>query len=98
MMPRLALVVLSLFGMLLAEATRGSRIEGAQDKAQQTPLFRSESELVTVDVVVVDKHGDPVRDLAAADFTIAEEGRPQTVQFFQTVATTGEAPFSMMCT
>jgi VWFA-related protein len=92
MMPRLALVVLSLFGMLLAEATRGSRIEGAQDKAQQTPLFRSESELVTVDVVVVDKHGDPVRDLAAADFTIAEEGRPQTVRFFQTVATTGEAP------
>jgi VWFA-related protein len=60
----------------------------------QTPPFRSESELVTVDVVVADKHGDPVRDLAASDFTIAEDGRPQTVQFFQTVATTGEAPQS----
>jgi VWFA-related protein len=58
----------------------------------QTPLFRSESELVTVDVVVVDKHGEPVRDLAAADFTIAEDGRPQTVQFFQPVVATAGAP------
>ncbi len=60
--------------------------------AQQTPPFRSESELVTVDVVVVDKHGDPVRDLTQADFTITEEGRPQTVRFFQPVVTSGEAP------
>jgi VWFA-related protein len=51
----------------------------------QTQPFRSGSELVTVDVVVADQHGDPVRDLAAADFTLAEDGRPQVVQFFQTV-------------
>jgi VWFA-related protein len=76
----------------LADAARESPREGGQDKTQQTPRFRSESELVTVDVVVVDKHGDPVRDLAAADFTIAEDGRPQTVHFFQPVVTTGEAP------
>jgi VWFA-related protein len=31
-----------------------------------------------------------VRDLTAADFTIAEEGRPQVVQFFQPVATRAE--------
>jgi VWFA-related protein len=68
------------------------RRSARQASAPQTPLFRSESELVTVDVVVADKHGDPVRDLAASDFTIAEDGRPQTVQFFQPVVTTGEAP------
>jgi len=61
-------------------------------QAQQTSPFRSESELVIVDVVVMDKHGDPVRDLTSGDFTIAEEGRPQTVQFFQPVVTSGEAP------
>ena len=44
---------------------------------------------MTVDVVVMDKHGEPVRDLAASDFAISEEGRPQTVQFFQPVVTTG---------
>ena len=37
----------------------------------------------------MDKHGEPVRDLAASDFAISEEGRPQTVQFFQPVVTTG---------
>ena len=47
---------------------------------------------MTVDVVVVDKHGNPVRDLTAADFTIAEEGRcPQTVQFFPTGGDNGKA-------
>jgi VWFA-related protein len=62
----------------------------APQAGAQTPPFRSESELVTVDVVVVDKDGDPVRDLVAADFTIAEEGRLQTVQFFQPVVATGK--------
>lgn len=88
MITRLPLVVPFLVLTLLADPARGSR----QENTQRTPPFRSESELVTVDVVVVDKHGDPVRDLVAADFTIAEDGRPQTVQFFQPVVTGGEAP------
>jgi VWFA-related protein len=91
MIARLASIVL--FGMLLGGAVRAARSDDAPPaKAQQTPPFRSESELVTVDVVVVDKHGDPVPDLTAGDFTIAEDGRPQTVQFFQPVVATGGAP------
>ena len=91
MRTRLQLVVLFLVATLFAEAAPGSLRDGAQDKPLQTSPFRSESELVTVDVVVVDKHGDPVRDLVPADFTITEEGRPQTVQFFQPVVTSGQA-------
>jgi VWFA-related protein len=53
--------------------------------AQQTPPFRAEAELVTVDVVVVDRRGEPVADLTTADFVVTEEGRVQTVQFFQQV-------------
>ena len=68
------------------DARRSDRDSG-QDVAPQTSLFRSESELVTVDVVVLDKHGAPVRDLAQTDFTIAEDGRPQVVRFFQPVVT-----------
>jgi VWFA-related protein len=90
MMARLALSVsFTLVATLLAEAAGGSRNGPGQDRAQQTSPFRSESELVIVDVVAVDKHGNPVRDLAAADFTIAEDGRPQAVQFFQPVVTGG---------
>jgi VWFA-related protein len=58
---------------------------GAQARPQEKPPFRSESELVTVDVVVLDKRGEPVSDLTANDFIVTEEGRPQRVQFFQPV-------------
>jgi len=78
-------------GIVLVATALAVHESRAMARQAQTPPFRSESELVTVDVVVADKHGDPVRDLVASDFAIAEDGRPQTVQFFQTVATTGEA-------
>lgn len=38
-----------------------------------------------VDVVVTDKAGEPVPDLTAADFALAEEGRPQRIVSFQSV-------------
>jgi VWFA-related protein len=78
----------------LAAAARGLRSRAHQDTAQLKSLFRSESELVTVDAVVLDKHGDPVRDLTPEDFTVAEDGRAQVVRFFQPVVTKGEAPRS----
>jgi VWFA-related protein len=75
------LLTLAVYGLLLVDMST------AQDTQPQKPVFRSESEVVTVDVVVLDKHGDSVRDLAQADFTIAEDGRSQTVRFFQPVVT-----------
>jgi VWFA-related protein len=68
--------------------------DAAQQKPQQPPAFRSEAELVTVDVVVADKRGDPVADLRAEDFVVTEEGRPQQVQFFQLVTAARQAPSS----
>jgi VWFA-related protein len=70
-----------------SDEARDSGGATGQDVAPQTSLFRSESELVTVDVVVLDKHGNPVRDLTQADFTIAEDGQSQVVRFFQPVIT-----------
>jgi VWFA-related protein len=63
-----------------------------QQKQGQAPAFRSETELVTVDAVVVGRNGEPVGDLKAGDFVVAEDGRPQRVQFFQAVKTGTEAP------
>jgi VWFA-related protein len=99
MKTRLTLVLV--FGMLLSGTPRAaprqlggdpSRDAGGQNTTPQGSPFRSESELVTVDALVLDKHGDPVRDLAQTDFTIVEDGRPQIVRFFQPVVTQGEAP------
>ena len=49
------------------------------------PAFPSRAEAVTLDVVVVDNKGRPVRGLVAADFTVFEEGQPQVVVAFEAV-------------
>jgi len=90
MIARLALLVAVVVALVPGTPRAGQSQPSADaTRTPQTPPFRAESEVVTVDVVVVDRHGDPVRDLTAADFTIAEEGRPQIVQFFQPVVTPG---------
>ena len=59
--------------MLLTAATAG-----AQPAAQSA--FRTSTEAVEVDVVVQDKNGAFVNDLALEDFEVFEEGRPQKIQ------------------
>jgi VWFA-related protein len=44
--------------------------------------FFARTDVVSVDVSVLDRKGQPVRGLEAADFTILENGRPQTVEYF----------------
>ena len=45
----------------------------------QTPSFRSGIEVVSVDVGVVDKQGQPLRGLTPADFVVTVAGRPRRV-------------------
>ena len=68
----------------------GAGVRTSQDRAQM-PAFRAGAELVTVDVVVLGRNGEPVADLKASDFAVSEDDRPQTVQFFQPVASTQPA-------
>ena len=53
---------------------------------QQQPRFSAFSNLVLVDVRVVDSNGRPVRGLEAEDFSISEEGVPQAITFFQEIS------------
>ena len=50
--------------------------------AAQQPVFRAQTDLVTVGVTVRDRTGSPVADLSQADFTVTEDGRAQTVTYF----------------
>lgn len=50
--------------------------------AGQMPTFRSGIDLVTFAVTVVDKKGTLVSELSQDDFTVIEDGKPQTVQYF----------------
>jgi VWFA-related protein len=44
--------------------------------------IRVSSRLVLVDVVVTDKHGQPVLGLQPTDFTVTEKGKPQKISVF----------------
>ena len=50
--------------------------------AQQRSVFRSNLNVVSVDVIVRDKSGAVVRGLTASDFEIKEDGRPQAIASF----------------
>ena len=60
-------------------------LTGTAQEQPALPAFPSRVEVVTLDVVVVDKQGRPIRGLAAADFTVLEEGQPQVVVAFEAV-------------
>jgi VWFA-related protein len=72
----------------------------AQAPQRPTPVFRSGTELVTVNVVVRDKSGAVVRNLTQDDFIVSEDDKAQQITSFDfeeldhleaRVATTAEA-------
>lgn len=52
----------------------------------QQPTFRSKTDLVIVDAVVVDKQGKAVRGLKASDFVLTDRKKPLTVATFEEVS------------
>lgn len=52
--------------------------------AGQTPVFRAQTELVTVPAVVT-KAGKPVAGLAKDAFTLTEDGQPRSIAFFEEI-------------
>ena len=50
---------------------------------QSIPVFHSQSKIVVVDVVVMDKSGKAVTGLKALDFHVSENGKPQVVSVFE---------------
>ena len=52
------------------------------DSEDNKPLFRTETDLVSLDVTVTDQKGVPVTDLAKEDFIVYEDGKQQKVAFF----------------
>ena len=57
----------------------------AAQQAPPQPTFKTGVNVVEVDVVVVDKKGQPVRGLKQGDFEILEDGKPVEVATFSAV-------------
>src|SRR5260370_9357427 len=71
-------VAYALIAALVAVSGVGPSMR-AQDAAATIAV---DVKVVTLPVTVRDKHGKIVRDLTKDDFTLQEDGRPQTIRYF----------------
>src|SRR5579862_6699805 len=55
--------------------------QNAQPDVKATATIKASTQLVVETVVVKDKKGNPVEGLTAKDFTVTENGTPQTIGF-----------------
>lgn len=58
------------------------RLRAEQTSDDGTPVIRSQSRLVLVDVVARDASGRPISGLSANDFVVLEDGKPQQIRAF----------------
>ena len=70
------------FVLLVATAAVGQQV-GTNQQAAGPSTFQSSTQLVVETVVVKDKSGKPIEGLTQKDFTITEDGVPQTIKFFE---------------
>ncbi len=65
-------------------------LAAAMPSASQTPHFPAAVELVRIDVVVLDRSGQPVAGLVPADFEVTEGGRPHEIVSFEPITVRGK--------
>src|SRR5262249_35572476 len=68
--------------LIAALAANGQQI-GRNNTSQEPSTFKVSTQLVVETVVVKDKDGNSVDGLKASDFTVTENGQPQTIKFFE---------------
>jgi VWFA-related protein len=92
--PALALLLLGASPQEQTAPPPTSPAQSAQSEthAGPTPVFPRDIEVVTVDVVVTDKNGNPVTDLSREDFTVLDEGQPREIVSFDVVTTEAQDP------
>ncbi len=77
-------------GQLPSTNAQGAPSTGAQPPA--VARFRGGTDLVQVDVSVLDNKRRPVSGLTASDFTILEDGKPRPIEAFTEVQLAGRVP------
>lgn len=78
-------------GLALGAIVAFAVLVRAQDQ-QPKPVFKTGVELVQLDVSVLDKDRRPVRGLTPADFSISEDGKPQTIANFVAIEVPAQSP------
>ena len=77
--PSLSCLLLLVFG--LVSPSKAAAPVGASQT--DPPVYKTHAREVVVDVVVTQRNDAPVNGLRAKDFVVMEDGRPQTVDYFE---------------
>jgi VWFA-related protein len=83
--PRSFAVSLAAFVLAVFPAGLHGQRPAQSPASAQSPVFKSNTALVEVDAVVLDKTGNFVPGLKAEDVTLLENGKPQQIQHFYMV-------------
>jgi VWFA-related protein len=67
----------------LALAANAQQVGQNAPASSAAATFQSSTQLVVETVSVKDKNGNPVENLTAKDFSVTEDGVPQTIRFFE---------------
>src|SRR5580692_5451146 len=87
--PRLPAICMFLVLALAAQAQQVGQNAPASSAAS---TFQSSTQLVVETVSVKDNNGNAIENLTAKDFTVTEDGAPQTIKFFEFQKLQSEAP------
>ncbi|NQW04564.1 MAG: VWA domain-containing protein [Acidobacteria bacterium] len=76
----------ALVGISAAAVLTGTLLAAhPQERQQQPPVFRTRTELIEIDVVVVDTDGTRIHGLTRDDFVLRDRKRPQSIETFTEV-------------
>ena len=67
-------------------------VKPAADASAIVPTFRARRQIVALDVVVTDAKGHPIRGIAQKDFEVKEDGKAQTMSYFNEVSSAAPLP------
>src|SRR5580704_4040770 len=78
--------------LVLVFAASAQQVGQNVPASSATSTFQSSTQLVVETVSVKDKNGSAIENLTAKDFTVTEDGAPQTIRFFEYQKLQSEAP------
>ena len=71
--------------LFLAALSMAPASAGQPQQQPPSPVFAEKVEVASVDVLVLDQRGDPVRGLTQRDFTVEEDGVVQAITSFEAI-------------